>query len=97
MSNQKNNADIEPSEVERDPDPQSRLKIKPQGGADSLDNAIEQLIAKAEAEEWSREKMVDRVIALHLAGAKSLLSEEDAEEFARQARKLFLEDPRFRE
>jgi len=92
MSNHKKNADID-SAVEHDPDPQSRLKITPQGGTERVDDSVERLIAQAEAENWSREKMVDRVLALHLA--QSQLSEEDAEEFAKQARKLFLEDPRF--
>ncbi len=93
MSNQKTHAYDSDDD---DFDLESRVRIKPQGGgADVTGDAVEQLIAAAEAGKWSREEIVDRLLDLKLAGAVTLTDAERAE-FRAQARRLFLEDPRFR-
>ena len=58
--------------------------------------ALEQIIAEAEANNWSREEIADRVIALELENAGELLTVEERAEFAVQARERVLGDPRFR-
>ena len=96
MSNQKKHAAYDSDEDLDEPNPQSRVRIKPQGeGAGVTGDSVEQLIAEAEAGNWSREEIVDRLLDIKLAGATALTDEERAE-FRAQARKLFLEDPRFR-
>jgi alkylhydroperoxidase family enzyme len=108
MANPKKHASQD-SGVGEEQAPQSRVRIKPQsadGGSArellaaalraSSSSAIEQFIAEAKAGHYSREQIVDGVLAIKLAGARALLSEEELTEFAIQTRRLFLEDPRFR-
>jgi len=87
----------------------SRVRIKPQpmdreammrvmaaALRETSREALEQIIAEAEANNWSREEIADRVIALELENAGELLTVEERAEFAVQVRERVLGDPRFR-
>lgn len=84
--------------------PRSQVRVKPQGVADrgvlrraigdtlreASAPAVDQLMARAEAEGWSREQIVDGILAIQREYAKGLISQEDLDALARQTRKLVL-------
>ena len=95
--------------TEGETEPGSRVRIKSQPADrqtvaramsdmfhEATREAREELITRSRAEGWTREQIVDRLIALELGSMTAFMSQEDRDAIAAVAREVFLADDQWR-